>query len=199
MPPSDAPTNKNLLATAVLMEGGLGVLAVALGWLLGWNVLGLARLEWWAVFWGILGAAPMLLALVACAEVPRWPFSDIADVVDRLLRPLFAALPVAELALISVLAGIGEELFFRGLFQAGIAQWLGEPYGPIAGLAAASLVFGLLHPINWAYVVLATAMGFFLGGLWIASGNLLVPILTHGLYDFLALVWLVKIHPPHEG
>lgn len=199
MPSSDLLPGKNLLSAAVLMEGGLGVLAIAIGWLIGWDVIGMTRFQWPAVLWGVAGAAPMLLLLLACTEIPRWPFSDIAEVVDRLLRPLFAQATLAELALISALAGIGEEMFFRGLLQEGLAQWIGEPYGPIAGLAAASLVFGLLHPINSAYVVLAATMGLFLGGLWMISGNLLVPIITHGLYDFLALVWLVKIYPPRQG
>lgn len=187
------------MATAVLMEGGLGVLAIGVGWLLGWDLLGLTSFQWRAVFWGVAGAAPMLLLLLSCTEVAWWPFSDVGRVVDELLRPLFAQTTVAEMALISVLAGIGEELFFRGLVQGGIAGWIGEPYGPIAGLGAASLVFGLVHPINWAYVVLATAMGLVLGGIWIFSGNLLAPMITHGLYDFLALVWLVKIDPRREG
>jgi membrane protease YdiL (CAAX protease family) len=32
----------------------------------------------------------------------------------------------------------------------------------------------------------------YLGWLWLASGNLLAPIITHGLYDFLALAYLTR-------
>ena len=120
----------------------------------------------------------------ACERFPFWPFNDVTDVVDRLIRPVFAKTSVAELAVISALAGIGEELLFRGLLQEGLSRWIGPPTGVWVALAAASVFFGLLHPMNGAYILLAAVMGLVLGGLWIASGNLLVPIVTHAVYDF---------------
>ena len=36
------------MAIAVLMEGGLGLLAVAVGWLVGMNPLDLVAGDWWA-------------------------------------------------------------------------------------------------------------------------------------------------------
>ncbi len=180
------------MAIAVLMEGGLGLLAVAVGWLVGMNPLDLVAGDWWAILWGCLAALPLAGALVACERFPFWPFSDVTDVVDRLIRPMFVKTSVAELAVISALAGIGEELLFRGLLQEGLSRWIGPPTGVWVALAAASVLFGLLHPMNGAYILLAAVMGLVLGGLWIASGNLLVPIVTHAVYDFVGLIWLVK-------
>ena len=195
MPSSDLFPGKNLLPAAVLMEGGLGVLAIAIGWLIGWDVIGMTRFEWRRCF-GESPARAMLLLLLACTEIPRWPFSDIAEVVDRLLRPLFPKRrwPGGLISACRDWRRCSSAASSRKVSHGG-----SEPYGPIAGLAAASLVFGLLHPINSAYVVLAATMGLFLGGLWMISGNLLVPIITHGFYDFLALVWLVKIYPSRQG
>ena len=62
---------------------------------------------------------------------------------------------------------------------------------PLA-LLLASLLFGLAHAITRTYVVLATVFGIYLGWLWTASGNLLVPIVAHALYDFVALSALVR-------
>jgi membrane protease YdiL (CAAX protease family) len=59
-------------------------------------------------------------------------------------------------------------------------------------VALASAVFGLLHAITPTYAILATVMGAYLGVVWIASGNLLAPIVAHALYDFVALVWLLR-------
>ena len=42
-----------------------------------------------------------------------------------------------------------------------------------------------------AYALLATAMGW-CWGLFLVTGNLLAPIVTHALYDFLALLYLVR-------
>jgi membrane protease YdiL (CAAX protease family) len=33
-------------------------------------------------------------------------------------------------------------------------------------------------------------MGVYLGTLFLVQGNLLAPIVTHALYDFVALVWV---------
>jgi membrane protease YdiL (CAAX protease family) len=196
MSSTDLPSNRDLMAMAVLAEGGLGILAVGVGWFLGMNPLELVTGDWWALAWGCLAALPMLAALALTEYLSFWPFRDINDVVDQLLRPLFAKTSVAKLAVISALAGIGEELMFRGLIQEGLARWIGEPMGVWIALGVASILFGLLHPMNLAYVLLAAVMGLCLGGLWIVTGNLLVPIVSHAVYDFLALLWLVKFQGP---
>ena len=79
-------------------------------------------------------------------------------------------------------------MLFRGLIQGALGRWL----GPGPGLALASLCFVLLHPITPAYVVIASLMGAYLGGVWLASGNLLVVIVAHALYDFVALLILLR-------
>jgi membrane protease YdiL (CAAX protease family) len=105
---------------------------------------------------------------------------------------LFAPLSLPQLALICALAGLGEELFFRALLQGGLAQLI----DPQAALLIASAVFGLLHMITPTYALLATLLGIYLGGCWMLADNLLVPIVAHGFYDFVALVYLLRINPP---
>ena len=108
---------------------------------------------------------------------------------DELLAPLFSNWTLAELAVVSALAGIGEEMLFRGVAQAALSDALGK----WSGLAAASAIFGLVHFLSPLYALFATLIGAFLGLLWIMTGNLLAPIVTHGLYDFTVLVYLVRI------
>ena len=110
-----------------------------------------------------------------------------------MLVPLFRDCRLAELAIIATLAGIGEEMLFRGVIQAAAAQEIGGQRGVWLGLLLASVLFGLLHPITPTYAILAGLIGLYLGGLWLASGNLLTPVVAHGAYDFLALVYLVKV------
>jgi hypothetical protein len=93
-----------------------------------------------------------------------------------------------QLALLAALAGIGEELLFRGVLQVGLARVL-----PDAGaLVAASALFGLVHFVSPAYVLLAGVVGLYLGGLFLFQGNLLVPIIAHALYDFVALIYVTR-------
>jgi membrane protease YdiL (CAAX protease family) len=61
----------------------------------------------------------------------------------------------------------------------------------VPGLLLASLLFGLLHPLTVMYFVLASLVGVYLGCWQLATDNLLVVIVAHALYDFVALVYLV--------
>jgi membrane protease YdiL (CAAX protease family) len=180
---------REIVGLAVLCEGGLGLLACLLGWLVGlppW-----AKLDWDAgsAALGVAAAVPMLAGLALCLRAPWRPFARIRQFADEVVRPLFRACTVADLALIALLAGLGEELLFRGLLQEGLAGWL----GPWPALAAASVLFGLLHPMTPAYAVLAVLAGVYLGWLYLATGNLLVPVLAHALYDLIAFVYLLHM------
>jgi membrane protease YdiL (CAAX protease family) len=60
----------------------------------------------------------------------------------------------------------------------------------------ASVLFGLVHAITRAYVVIAALFGAYLGWLWLVTGDLTVPIVVHALYDFLVLVYLMRRPAP---
>jgi membrane protease YdiL (CAAX protease family) len=179
---------RQIVRLAVLCEGGLAVLACLLSWSAGlppW-----AKLAWdpHAAVLGVAASVPMLALLAVCALTPWRPLARIRQFVDQVVRPLFRDCTVADLALIALLAGLGEELFFRGLLQEALAGWL----GPWPALAVVSLLFGLMHPMTAAYAVLAFLAGAYLGWAYLASENLLVPILAHALYDFTALVYILR-------
>jgi membrane protease YdiL (CAAX protease family) len=97
-----------------------------------------------------------------------------------------------ELLVISLIAGVGEEMLFRGFLQTCLATWIGEPYGLILALVVASLTFGACHWLTTTYAALATLVGLYLGVVFYGSGNLLVPVVAHAVYDFAALMYLVK-------
>jgi membrane protease YdiL (CAAX protease family) len=62
-------------------------------------------------------------------------------------------------------------------------------------VAATAVAFGLAHALTVTYAVLAALVGGYLGWLHLASGNLLVPVLAHALYDFIALRLLLRVKP----
>jgi membrane protease YdiL (CAAX protease family) len=66
--------------------------------------------------------------------------------------------------------------------------------GRVEGVVLVNLLFGLCHAITPLYVVLASAVGFYLSWLLDALGerNLLVPVVTHGLYDYWAFLVVVR-------
>lgn len=136
-----------------------------------------------AVALGALAVLPMLVLLGALASSGWGPYRALADQVRDFVRQLFRhALPGAVL-LISLLAGIGEELLVRGVLQG----WLTERWSPESAILVAALMFGLAHSISRLYFVFATVIGLYLGVLYYLTGNLLVVIVTHALYDWIVI------------
>ena len=111
--------------------------------------------------------------------------------VTEKLAPLFRGASVPELALLAVLAGVGEEALFRGVIQDALAGWL-----PIwLALVVTGLVFGMAHWVSTTYAVVAGIVGLYLGSLYLITQNLLAPVLAHALYDFVALLALARLKP----
>jgi membrane protease YdiL (CAAX protease family) len=59
-------------------------------------------------------------------------------------------------------------------------------------LAAASVSFGLVHFASRAYATVAGIIGLYLGALFLWQESLLAPIVTHTLYDFVALLYVAR-------
>lgn len=141
-----------------------------------------------AIGLGALAALPLLLGLRWTVTTRLSPVRRLVDLVVEQLGPVLASRSAAELALIATLAGLAEEILFRGIVQMGLTRVL--PDG--AALVVASAAFGLAHFVTPTYAVLAALAGLYLGALYLIQGNLLVPIVAHTLYDFVALLYLVR-------
>lgn len=191
------PTSRQLIVLALVVEGGMGLVAFGLARWLDRPLL----LPWdWSVAsigWGALAGLPPLVILFLALRLPLRPLEALVRILEEQIIPMFRPCGLPALAVISALAGLGEEMLFRGVVQQSIGDWVGgwtgDALGSWIGIAAAALLFGLLHPITTTYAVLAGLIGFYLGVLFAASGNLLIPIAAHAVYDFLALVYLVKL------
>jgi len=182
-------SRSSVVGTALAVEGGLVFVALGLGWLFALSPLGQIDWTFRAAWLALAAATPMIAALVLMTRWPVGPFAELEDVVRRAIVPLFRSCTLLDLAVISALAGLGEELLFRGVVQAGLERASGSTW---LALVAASVLFGLAHPITPAYAVLAGLIGAYLGWLLLATDNLLVPIVTHAAYDFVALVYLLR-------
>jgi membrane protease YdiL (CAAX protease family) len=192
----------NITGLAGLFEGGLALVAVLVGYWVGHSPLATVPCTFsaWqenglAIAWGGLATLPLLAGLWCIERLPLRMFAKLRRFVHRLVVPLFRNASLAELALISLIAGIGEELLFRGLIQDGLATAIGGHAGVSVGLIVSSLLFGIAHAVTRTYAALATLVGFYLGGLFLLTGNLLSPIVAHAAYDFVALVFLLRAVP----
>ena len=171
-----------------LIESLPAVVAVGAGGLLHRPLLAGCHWSMRDALLGFMAATPLLASFQFMLRSRRRWLAEIREFLERTVRPLFGSWAIWRLIVISLLAGVGEELLFRGVLQGGLAQKL----GPWLALGVASLLFGLAHFVNWSYALVACVMGGYLGGLWLASGNLLTPIVTHAVYDLAALIYFLR-------
>ena len=169
-----------------LGEGGLIPLAMAAGWLWGldpwktwkWGLRGVGA--------GVAGAAPLVVLLMVLLRSHWSAVADLRRRVEDLLAGALASWRLWQFGVVSLLAGVGEEALFRGVIQAGLAG----RYGDWVGWVVSALLFGMLHALSGLYFLFATVVGLWLGILWWWSGDLVVPVVVHALYDFIALLAL---------
>jgi membrane protease YdiL (CAAX protease family) len=115
---------------------------------------------------------------------------DYAESLTRSLAKEYVAASPIQALLGGITAALGEELFFRGFLQ---GRW---------GLAAGALAFGLAHVGRkdirvvsaWAFV-----HGLIIGLCYRLSGNILVPMIAHGLFDTGGVVYFRRFMEARSG
>ena len=152
---------KDFPLTAAIFEGSLVPAAIALGWLLGTPPLATLHAEWPGVWLGIAATLPPLGLFWMCMKCPWRPFAKIAGIMDETFCRCSEIATWRNWPYIAALAGIGEEMLFRGVIQTAAADVIGGPYGAWLGLSVAAILFGLLHLITPTYAILAGLIGLY--------------------------------------
>ncbi|HUF75423.1 MAG TPA: type II CAAX endopeptidase family protein [Longimicrobiales bacterium] len=168
-----------LVGTRVGGAAAIGAVWIPAGPLVGWSIgLTLAGLAVMLVFRQVAVAtgvreSPMLRALLPRTSEERGVF-----------------------ALLSVAAGVAEELAYRGYAISVLAAITGVPGAAVL----TSVVFGILHGYQGLLgTVRTTSMGGILAWGFLASGSLLPVIVAHTLIDLLAGLLLgERLLPPEE-
>jgi membrane protease YdiL (CAAX protease family) len=173
---------------AVTGEAGLLLLAWGLGRWLDVSPLGALAPVGSGVLWGLAAAIPLLIALYWMLRTPIASIRRLVALVDDQIGPVLVPLSVFELGVLALVAGLSEEILFRGVLQVGLGRWL----PPAAALIATSVCFGLVHFASRTYAVVAGVMGCYLGTLFLLADSLVAPVVSHGLYDFAALVLVAR-------
>ncbi len=187
----EPPDQSSMLRMAVFVEGGMGLLAIGLGYLFGYHPLTMIHVEMdrWPDLLGLVAILPMFLFFLLIGKLNLEPFRLLRSRLDQVILPLFRGLYLSDLFWLSLLAGVGEELLFRGFLHLWLADWLGIP----AAVLLTATLFGLVHWVTPMYALIAGLMGLLLSMSLLYTDNLLVAILIHGLYDFLALWYYLRV------
>jgi membrane protease YdiL (CAAX protease family) len=188
-------------AMAVVVEGGLALVALVVAWLFRVSLrdmfpaVGAPLVS--AIVRGLLATLPMLVIFWLLVN-SNWPMMrQLREQVQWLIDEMFPSRSIGQFAMVAILAGVGEELLFRGALQSVFENWT----TPAIGLVITSLLFGLAHALSKLYFVFAVAVGAFLGWITWRYNDLVAPMVAHGLYDFLALAYLSrqKTRPPEDS
>jgi len=155
---------------------------------LGRPVEGLVRLDWlprgwWTgAAWGlVLLACALLIAQVAAIRGNETGLSTAR----KQMTSVEGILPhtPGELKLflaLSLAAGVGEEIVFRGYLLA----YFDGLVGPTGAVLASTLMFGLGHAYQGAAGIVRTGIvGLLFAGAYVGTGNLLAPVLLHVVID----------------
>jgi uncharacterized protein len=175
---------------ACLFEAALILVAIALGWISGINPFASLHFSESAILYGVLGTIPLFLLFLLLEQITAESVVTIRRFLLETLGPALHRHDWADLFILAAIAGISEEILFRGVIQ----PWMESAWGVTAGLIGSNIVFGLVHAITPLYTVLAILVGIYLGLALDYGGerNLLTPIIIHGLYDFLAFMALMR-------
>lgn len=115
-------------------------------------------------------------------------FTEWGEKLARAMGEALGPISVPDALLLACASGLAEEMFFRGALQ------------PRVGLVAASLLFGLIHFVPrrefYPWTVFAIVVGFVFGWLFVATGNLVAPIVAHTVINGINLPILVRQYAP---
>lgn len=173
----------------------------AIGWLCLSGAISPARLGLGAPrsWWLSAGLAVALGGLLLWSGIRLQP--KAAKIREKIMGAAALLLPDTPeergwLAAISVGAGISEELLFRGF----LFYYLGLWFPHINRLECAlltSLIFGMGHLYQgWKGIVSTGIVGMVMAGLYVLTGNLVVPMTVHATTDLRAL--LIFWHGPER-
>jgi len=179
--------------TACLFEASLIVVALLVGWMADIDPFALLYFSEPALAIGLVGTLPLVLLFFALEYLPQKSVVAIKDLLLRTLAPSLQQRHWTDLLVLALIAGVSEELLFRGVLQPMLTGW----WGFTAGLTISNIIFGLAHAVTPLYAVLVTVVGIYLSlsmDMGDGDSNLLIPIVIHSLYDFFAFIMLMRLY-----
>lgn len=161
----------------------LCVVAYGLSLVLNTPLLSQMRLAANDIAWGVIATVPLALFLYWFSLTNNPPLRAFRNSQIEFFAKIGFEFTPLRVGLMAIAAGVSEELLFRGVLQ----TWLAEISSVAIAIVATNLLFGILHFRTALYALIAGLVGAYLGVLYAFTDNLIAPIITHGLYDALAL------------
>lgn len=107
-----------------------------------------------------------------------------AGLMENFLKTDNISALLINLLMVGVIAGVGEELMFRGVIQKIFTDWTKNVH---VGVIITAVLFSAMHLQFYGFLP-RFLLGLFLGYLLVWSGSLWIPILVHIIYNSFAVV-----------
>ncbi|MDD1621185.1 MAG: CPBP family intramembrane metalloprotease [Methylococcaceae bacterium] len=181
---------ENFFRAACYFEGSLVIVAIGLGWIADVDPFASLIFSETALAEGLLATLPLLILFFVLQQLPYTALQKIRYLLLETLGPRLYRQHWTDLLILASIAGFSEEMLFRGVLQ----PWLENAWNMTAGLVASNLIFALVHAVTPLYALLAMLVGLYLGLCLDYGGerNLLIPMVIHSLYDFVAFVVILR-------
>ena len=173
----------------LVVETVLAAVGLVVGRWIGTPILEDARVDLRSGVLALAATLPLLALTFWSMRTELAFFARLREVFSETVVPLFGSLSLPELLLISIMAGIGEEVFFRAFLQGSLGRFV----NPWIALALVSAFFGLVHAVSIGYAIVAGLLGVYLGTLLLVTGNLFVAVAVHALFDFVAILLISRM------
>ncbi|SNC77180.1 hypothetical protein SAMN06265337_3762 [Hymenobacter gelipurpurascens] len=195
----------SMLSQGLLLLGAFGGAAMVMASLTGFKLADYFAPRRPVPFWWLLAAMVLIIASLPFMsglidwnahvhfpaflhdwEVKARELEEKAQVITRFLTRFtsFSRFLVA-LLVIAVVPAVSEELFFRGVVQRNLVQWVGRH----GGIWLAAAIFSAIH-FQFLGFVPRFVLGLVLGYLYEWSGNILVPMAAHFTQNAFQIVLL---------
>ncbi|MEM9706169.1 MAG: CPBP family intramembrane glutamic endopeptidase [Pseudomonadota bacterium] len=170
-----------------LSLGGIavGVIGVILTFLLHTNLVDQISFSLREIAAGLAAVAPPGLCLIWFANTKASSLARFRRSQAEFFSSIGFRFTWLRIICMATIAGVGEEILFRGAIQ----PWFATLMPMAFALILSNVIFGALHWRTIIYAVVAGVVGLYLGALALLTGGLIAPIITHTVYDILALAY----------
>lgn len=139
--------------------------------------------RWWVCIPSLIGILALGQTMTETMQLCGIAPGPALTVLATAFASLTGASLVVAVAVIGVLAGTAEELFFRGYIQSRFQQ----RWGPLLAILLTSVLFGILH-LDLVHSPLAMGLGVYLGYLAVRTGSVRLPIFVHVMNNTMSVL-----------
>ncbi|MFW5986026.1 MAG: CPBP family intramembrane glutamic endopeptidase [Halanaerobiales bacterium] len=146
------------------------------------------ELKWEDVLWGLISAFILYIIYLLGYKIGTFFLPSMVGKIADVYALAADYNPLLLAGLMLFIIGPGEEIFWRGFIQQGLAVKYSDYRAFLITAAGYTLVHGITG--NWALMGAAAVAGFFWGGLYFWKKSLWIVIISHAFWEVLVLLIL---------